>query len=70
MRFAHVDPSGRIVNVIEADDPHMAEWVAPEGHTAIACPEHDIGDSWDGEKFEHNPAKFVVAPASIPVSRP
>lgn len=53
MRYAVIDESGRVVNVIEAP----AGWSAPSGHRVHASDVASPGDTWDGQ---------AVIPAAVP----
>ncbi len=55
MRYAVVDGSGNVVNLIEWDG--VAQWAPPAGHTAEADPNGDawIGGTWDGQAFSKAP---------------
>ncbi len=52
MRYALIDPTGRVVNVIEVEPGAIStEWKAPAGHTAVPGPVADVGDVWQNRTF-------------------
>lgn len=48
MRYALVK-AGRVVNVIELDDPEA--WPCPAGHELIESLSASPGQTWDGKEF-------------------
>ena len=51
-RYAIVDKSGRVVNIVEWDG---AEWLPPRDHYVIAAPKAGIGYTYDFNTKQFTP---------------